>query len=163
MKRTIGLAACVLLIAAEGKDKEKKPEDAIQGTWKVVSMSANNKEQKPADDFRVVFTRNMMFYKQGERSTPVMRFKLDPTKKPAAVDFAFLGRAGGSTALGIYELKGDELKVMVPMDEQDRPTEFGPKAFVTYYTLQRDKPSKPGSEKTDSSKSEKKPEKSEKD
>ena len=52
---------------------------------------------------------------------------------------------------------------MVPMDEQDRPTEFGPKAFVTYYTLQRDKPSKPGSEKTDSPKSEKKPGKSETD
>jgi uncharacterized protein (TIGR03067 family) len=162
MKRTIGLAACVLLIAAEGKDGEKKPQEAIQGTWKVVTMVVNNKEQKPADDFRVVLDRGMMTYKHGARSTPVMRYKLDPTQKPPAANFAFLGKASGNTALGIYELKGDDLKLMVPMDEQDRPTEFGPKAFVTYYVLKRDKAAESGSEKSDASKSEKS-EKSSKD
>ncbi len=158
MKQMIGSAVCVvcaLLIAAEGKDKEKKPEATIEGTWKVVSMVIDNKERKPADDLRIIFKRGTMIQKQGEQTSLAMRYKLDPTQKPPAIDLGFPGKAAGNKALGIYELKGDELKLCIPQDEQDRPTEFGPKRFLMYYTLKRDKSAESKSDAPKSEKSDK--------
>jgi uncharacterized protein (TIGR03067 family) len=48
-----------------------------------------------------------------EKST----FKIDPSKKPREMDLMPAGREQGRVLPIIYELKGDELKLALPIDE----------------------------------------------
>ena len=59
---------------------------------------------------------------------PAGTFTIDPSKLPRAIDFAVESplRADKktSTVLGIYELDGDTLKLMLTKPGQERPAEF---------------------------------------
>jgi uncharacterized protein (TIGR03067 family) len=56
-------------------------------------------------------------------------FKLDPTRKPKAIDAtAARGPDKGKTFLGIYEIGGDYHKVCFAPRGQDRSTAFASKA-----------------------------------
>jgi len=58
--------------------------------------------------------------------------KLDPTKKPSHVDAVVIdGGVKGVTMLGIYEIKGDTLKVCFDPEGKERPTSFTAKAGLS--------------------------------
>lgn len=54
-------------------------------------------------------------------------FKLDPTKDPKTIDITFPPEAGvkkSQVILGIYEIKGDTLKICYGSEDTARPNEF---------------------------------------
>ena len=66
-------------------------------------------------------------------------YKLDPTKKPKAIDLEFTStpdRKGiGMKFQGIYALDGDDLRICY--DAEKRPTEFTGKGKSTLVVLKR--------------------------
>lgn len=145
MKRTLGLAACLLLIAAEADDKGKK-EDPVGGTWLVESMLSNGKPPRvPINGMSYKFADGKMTLRvpQGER---YQTYKTDASEKPAAIDLtAQDGPAKGKTVKGIYEVKGDEMKMCFAAPDADRPKEFVSKegSNTVLLTLKREKGGKP--------------------
>lgn len=140
MRRTIGLAVCVLLIAAEGKDKDKKA-DPLTGTWKVVSLVAGGQDMEKAKGNTVTFKDGTMTMKS-ERGDRKSTYKLDSSKKPAAIDLtAQGGQRDGMTSKGIYEVKDDELKLCVSfVPGGARPGVFASKdQGEVLFTLKREK------------------------
>jgi len=68
--------------------------------------------------------------------------KLDPTKKPKAIDITFTaGERKGQMVLGIYEIEGDTFRVCVARPGDERPAEFSAKAGSgrTLVAYQREK------------------------
>lgn len=60
----------------------------------------------------------------GGKRTEMATFKLDATKKPKETDWTHAaGPSKGKTFKGIYDLRGDELRVCLS-DGDDRPAEF---------------------------------------
>lgn len=166
MRLIAGLAVCALFVAAEGKEPEKakKPEEGLVGTWKVVEFVHDN---KPVNidkvELRIIFTpRGRIILKNGDRMVNNQGYKADASQKPAAIDFVGSGRAEGSTFAGVYELKGDELKLCWPFGDEERPKVVGPRGSLAFYTLKREKDAKPAAEKKTEKKAEKKEEKSDK-
>jgi uncharacterized protein (TIGR03067 family) len=149
MRLTIGLAACVLLVAAEGKDK--KAGDPLAGTWKVESIVANGQEREQGKGALYTYKDGKMTRKspRGEQHST---YKLDPSKKPATIDVtAQGGQRDGMTMKGIYEVKGDELKICLAfMPDAERPKAFASEdgSGNILLTLKRDTGAK-GAEKTD--------------
>jgi uncharacterized protein (TIGR03067 family) len=128
MKPLVGLAVCLLLVAAESKEDKKKAADEIAGVWKVSSLLANGNE---IDDLK-----GTKFTFKGEkltRQTPdgeeTYTFTLHPSKKPGEVDIVpDQGDNKGKTLKGIYMVKGGELKLCLSLDPSaKRPKEFASK------------------------------------
>ena len=70
-------------------------------------------------------------------------FKLDPSKKPKAVDALVTeGEFKGKTLLGIYGLEGDTLRACYAPPGKKRPTEFASKegSGNYLYVYRRQKP-----------------------
>jgi uncharacterized protein (TIGR03067 family) len=139
MRLTIGLAACVLFLAAEGKDK--KTDDPLTGTWKVTSLVFGGQEVEQAKGTVQTFKDGKLIRKtqMGEQTS---KYKIDTSKKPATIDLTAMGgRQDGMTRKGIFEVKGDELKICLAfMPDGDRPTKFdGSAEGYALLTLKRDK------------------------
>jgi uncharacterized protein (TIGR03067 family) len=67
---------------------------------------------------------------------------LDPTKEPKTIDLKFTeGPEKGNTSYGIYELKGDDLKLCLTIAGKNRPTSFAaaPKGGHALEVLKREK------------------------
>jgi RNA polymerase sigma-70 factor (ECF subfamily) len=108
--------------AAPKEEKPKSDKETLQGTWLQVSEERNG-EKLPEEKIRggkIVFADDKVTW-QGEPETRAREgtFTIDPDKKPKEIDLTF----GDITLKGLYELKGNTLKVVIA--ERGRPTEFG--------------------------------------
>ena len=66
--------------------------------------------------------------------------KFDPTKKPGQVDAVITeGEGKDSKMLGIYEMKGDTMKVCFDPVGKSRPTSFTAKEGEFFAVVQREK------------------------
>jgi uncharacterized protein (TIGR03067 family) len=90
---------------------------AILGEWLLVSFSVRG--DKPEECLVTVWKFTKTHYEPG--SKPKDTYTLDPKKIPKRIDFTYDGEIGKETMLGIYELKGDELKICVADDATTRP------------------------------------------
>jgi len=119
------IVAAGLLIAADAKDDQKK----LDGTWVLVSGDTDGvKVAEP------VIKSSKLVFKGDEHTVTVGDVvmkgtqKLDPSKKPAAIDIMDTdGPFKGKTLLGIYELSDDTFKVCIASPGKDRPKEFSTK------------------------------------
>jgi uncharacterized protein (TIGR03067 family) len=106
------VAACVLLVPvarAVGEEKPKGDKDALQGTW---SMVSGTQDGKPVPEdvikrIKVVVSGDKMTQMLGDEKHE-HTYKLNPDKSPKEIDVDF---GDGKAGKGIYELKGDTLKV----------------------------------------------------
>jgi uncharacterized protein (TIGR03067 family) len=111
-------------LAAPVPNDKPKDEQAIQGTWVVVSAENNG---KPADDIK----GEKLILKDGKVTMTTKNkeekgtYKIDPTKKPKTIDLTEEGKTEPSP--GIYALEGDTLKLCVSSKPSERPTEFSGK------------------------------------
>jgi RNA polymerase sigma factor (sigma-70 family) len=100
---------------------EKSDKEKLQGTWVALSIERGGvKDLDPKiNDYQLVFARDRVTHrsKKGETEGP---FRLDPSKKPKAIDMEF---NEGAVTEAIYELDGDRLKVSWPKPG-GRPTGF---------------------------------------
>jgi uncharacterized protein (TIGR03067 family) len=150
MKRKLPLLLAVgLLLAADAPkdDPGKKELDKIQGTWTTSSIEYNGKSfDDLAKDLQFVFkgdTATVEGNANVRKDYATLTFKLDPSVTPKQLDLTV--KAGGqkdAVMQGIYELKGDELRLCVLVFGRDRPTEFAaPAGSVTaLVVLKREKP-----------------------
>jgi uncharacterized protein (TIGR03067 family) len=140
MKPMIAFVACVLLLGADDKAKKADP---LSGTWKVSSLVAGGEEREQAKGSVYTFKDGTLTMKgmRGERKST---YKLDASKKPATIDMtAKGGQRDGMTTKGIFEVKGDELKLCFDfMGGDERPKMFdGSNGSMVLVTLKREKQS----------------------
>jgi uncharacterized protein (TIGR03067 family) len=111
-----------LLLAADAKDDLKK----LEGTWTMVSGEKDGKKFSAdvVKGAKLVFKGDTHDVKVGDDIFKGTH-KLDPSKKPAAIDAMDTeGAFKGKTTLGIYDLEGDTFKVCFSAPGKDRPKEF---------------------------------------
>lgn len=119
------LGVGLLLAAAPSKDEEiKKDKDDMQGTWSVLSVVSDGKE------FPVEMLSGAKVVFKGDRAEgKVIRlgkgnecgFKIDPTQKVKTIDFV---HSDGAVTPGIYEVKGNKIKICNSSPKAARPTAF---------------------------------------
>jgi len=124
------LLTAVLVVAAPAPpEKEKKDDEKIQGNWTVVSMERGGMAA-PAEKIamiKVTFKDGTLTINDGGRDEKA-KFKIDATKKPKAIDLIPEKPGRTEQVPGIYELKGDELKICFTKEGGGRPTEFSSNA-----------------------------------
>ena len=115
------------LLAAE-PDPAKKDLDALQGAWSVESLEYNGKELK--DKYKISFTcKGNVMTVEGDgkvrKEYAKLALKLDPTTMPKCLDMTVAdGIQKDAVMEGLYEIKGDQLRICVKVFDKDRPTEF---------------------------------------
>jgi uncharacterized protein (TIGR03067 family) len=118
----------------------------LQGTWTAAKAERDGKAADEVVGHRLTFTGNS-FQIQSEDGKPLYAgtVRLDPTVKPAAIDFEHKeGSLKGKAWKGIYALDGDTLRICdnAPNLEKDRPATFEAKSESGYVviTFKRAKP-----------------------
>jgi uncharacterized protein (TIGR03067 family) len=75
------------LSPAADKDDAKRDQEALQGAWKIVSSENGGKDRtEEAKDHLIVFEGDNFALKKGDEVGLKGTFKLDPSKKPRAID-----------------------------------------------------------------------------
>lgn len=133
-----------LCLAAPSPEDLEKELGRLEGTWKFTSIQADG--TKLADDV----VRGARLRIAGKRFTFRVDKELhdgiinvDPTQKPKTIDVTFTsGIDKGKSALGIYELSGDQFRVCIGIVGKERPKEFKstPKSGHVLEMMIRDKP-----------------------
>jgi uncharacterized protein (TIGR03067 family) len=144
------IVAVGLLIGADepGKGGAKKDAEALQGTWKMVSLTIDGEGATE----RVSSSKLVV---AGDRFTPTVdgqaipcTFTLDPSAKPKAIDLTYTsGDLKGRTVKGIYKFDGDTFVMCRTLrPDDDRPEHFssesGSKLVLVIW--ERSKPSARG-------------------
>jgi uncharacterized protein (TIGR03067 family) len=136
------LAAGGALQGGGGKDAGEAILKKIQGTWKFTSQEMDGKPL-PSEEVAkhtITFTGNKWSVRQDGKVVQAGTHKFDPTKKPGQVDAAVTeGEDKGNTMLGIYELKGDTMKVCFDPMGKERPTAFSSKSGRMTAVVERQK------------------------
>jgi uncharacterized protein (TIGR03067 family) len=143
---TVALIGLTVASAQEKGDAEKDLKE-LQGSWTVIKIDEKGKslpeELVKKVEVKLVVKGDKYAQQVTGKVLEEGKLKLDPSKKPAAIDMAIeTGKDKGKQQRGIYELKGDTLRIHFAAPGADkRPT-----AFVTkdddqggMLTFQRDK------------------------
>jgi uncharacterized protein (TIGR03067 family) len=115
-------------VRGEERPRGAQPEQTgLDGTWKVVSASFDGKP-RPADrfrDIRVTISGRQYATTKGGQVVERATMTADPSKQPKTIDLAFAeGESKGQTLLGIYELSGDTLRIVMTEPGKARPADF---------------------------------------
>jgi len=116
-----------IVVAGEGSDLKK-----MEGTWQGTVLELGGKpptdgEKKITIKLVVKGDRYTIFFSEQKISEGA--FKLDEKNKPKRIDAtASEGDFKGKVQPGIYQLDGDELKVVFTEPDKERPTEFKTRA-----------------------------------
>ena len=153
---TTVLVAGLLAAAApalKGDDAVKdeaamKDIDKLQGTWKLVGQEHEGKVIEGTNEVLMVFDKDTFSYKIGGEVGFTATFKLDPSKKPKAIDMTstenkLIPESKGMTTQAIYDLDGDTFRLAEPWAGfTERPKEFTTKkgSRFTVGTYKRVKP-----------------------
>jgi uncharacterized protein (TIGR03067 family) len=119
------------LLAGDAGDAGKEELRRIQGTWQFVAHDMDGKALSPAElqKMTITFTGNRWTVREGDKVVQAGTHQFDPGKKPPHLDAVVTeGEGKGSTMLGIYEMKGDTLRVCFDPQGKRRPTTFTPGA-----------------------------------
>ena len=129
MKRLPHVAILLMVVALVAADKgEKKKSDAekIQGKWTVAEVYLKGKKQGDMVGDPVTFSgKKMIVARKGQDRKTEHAFELRPDKKPREMDIIFKGGGEEATALAIYELSGDTLKICLAKPGKERPKALG--------------------------------------
>jgi len=91
----------------------------LQGTWNLVSTSAQGQTTKPAKGTQWIISGNRLLLKSGGKTVPQGLIEIDASKTPKAIHL--LGQ-GTPQVFGIYQLKEHKLEVCA--SPQQQPTVF---------------------------------------
>jgi RNA polymerase sigma factor (sigma-70 family) len=131
----------------------KAEAEGLEGTWKAVSLEVEGKRQdsdalltkQPVAAIRWVFTGGNKIKIRGGDTAIEATYTRDTLTAPRKIDLTFHVQEGDveerATALGIYRLDGDTLKVCFILDPQNvRPLRFDVKDVkgTNYYTFRRE-------------------------
>jgi RNA polymerase sigma factor (sigma-70 family) len=124
------------------KADAKKDLDLLQGTWNIDEMGWGDKNlpKELMTGYKFVFAGNKLTWDGAIGMNSKMGkitalddaypcdFKIDPSQEPKQIDITLHLKQGDRTVLGIYEMKGDTLKVFYFSSATGkRPIEFATK------------------------------------
>jgi uncharacterized protein (TIGR03067 family) len=128
------MATTVFLVStAFGGDAVKKEQQLLQGEWKLIKLTEKGREAEDAPKHvnKVTFAGSKltisMTNPDGKSDVKSATLTLMPQKSPKAIDIVpDEGPEKGQVSPGIYELKGDKLRICAVdgRKSKDRPTEF---------------------------------------
>ncbi len=129
MVLTLGFLAAMTADAQEDAVKEEMKK--LQGTWIRIYMEADGKK---SEDGKKELGKAITLTINGDKYDGET-FKLDPAKNPKHINMSTVDDKGKAITLpGIYELKGEVLKLCFPFPFEGKfdkigkhPTEFGSK------------------------------------
>jgi uncharacterized protein (TIGR03067 family) len=130
------------LIGGDGKDTNESALKKMQGKWKFTAHVMGDKAAPPEqlEKMTITFTGDKFSVRIGDKVVQAGTNTLDPSKKPGHVDSMVLeGKGKGGTMLGIFEMKGDKMKVCFDPEGKSRPSSFIAKEGQFSATIQRDK------------------------
>ena len=112
----------------------------LQGAWTIVSYTYRGKKapEDKLSNMSCVIKENTLSIEEDKR-VESGTIKLDPTKKPKTLDLIIKDGAKTETALFIYELDGDNLKLCWSKPGGERPTAFSAEGTDGYMVLKRKK------------------------
>jgi uncharacterized protein (TIGR03067 family) len=115
--------------AGEKEDAAARDMKLMQGNWMLHSFVTNGMEV-PAEkiqNIRLTIKGDRYLVDFGKQKME-LTFKIDPTKKPRAIDLINVKDDKKTVTLGIYEVNADTLKFCRGTESgQERPTEFAAK------------------------------------
>jgi uncharacterized protein (TIGR03067 family) len=124
----LALAVATSLWAAPDKpskdDKLKKEMKKLEGTWTVVTQERGG---SPVKNSKGTFTFAKSKYTirwDKDKHEKGGKFKVDPTKSPKEMDIVADTPGGEVKLKGIYQIKGDSLKMCIDQKGGERPTKF---------------------------------------
>jgi uncharacterized protein (TIGR03067 family) len=132
-------------VARSAPDPTAEDQKNLQGTWIMMTEEDQGRklpEEKLQTRFRLVIKDAKWTLK--ENQGPEMKqwkVKLDATRRPKQGDFTYLfGNNKGRVSFGIYELKGDTLRLCIAEPGENRPTRFEGKGKNTLIHFKRTNP-----------------------
>jgi len=129
----LALVLGVLAGAAAARDDTVDSElKGLQGTWTITRFVLEGREDAGSGQTLVVSAERYAL-RNNSKDLETGTFRIDPAKSPRTFDFTPQdGPDRGKTTPGIYELKGDALRVARNLDGKTRPADFGGKGVVVY-------------------------------
>jgi RNA polymerase sigma factor (sigma-70 family) len=110
----------------------------LWGVWVVKSAAADEKPQQPSGGSWEFGAGGVKMSKSGGEVYRNSTYSVDASKEPKQIDISF-GTAP-KTLKGIYEVKGDTLRVCESLEPDERPKDFGggPGRVVWVFERQKD-------------------------
>jgi len=106
----VGVLIIATVASAQGDDAQKELE-SLQGKWEVTKVIFDGMATDNLKGVQTVFDKDKMSL-IGAAGTREFRIKLDPTKKPRALDMTALdGEFKDKTNLAVYKMEGDLLNM----------------------------------------------------
>jgi uncharacterized protein (TIGR03067 family) len=139
------VAIGVLATCGTSQGGGKKDDDAlvlkkIQGKWKFTAHEMNGKPLPPEElaKLTITFSGDKWSVRMDDKEVQAGTHKFDTAKTPPHVDAVVtVGEDKGNTMLGIFELKGDTLKVCFDPMGKTRPTSLSAKEGQFAAVVQR--------------------------
>ena len=127
------LACAVCAVADEFKDATAQDQRKLQGTWQFLEEVHGDAE--PAEEGKLcqlIFDGDKFTVTKEGKAILSGTFKIDASKSPRQIDLEVLKdeeeQRNGQKSLGIYELKGDKLRLCASEPGRDqRPEKFSTK------------------------------------
>lgn len=132
----LSVFACLLVFVIGVGSVVADDRASLQGVWIAQSHEADGgKHNLPTEQVKrvsYVFKGNSLSCRlkdkdEGDKEKelePQVRYEIDATKSPKHIDLLV---PNGKPAVGIYDIKGNELKLCMSEGVDERPTEFSTK------------------------------------
>jgi uncharacterized protein (TIGR03067 family) len=143
--RTLVLLALIPIAASATQgDTTKKDDQLLQGSWKVIAAEQGGKPEQTSVGGVFSFANGKMTAKKNGKLIGDGTYQLAPAKSPKWIDVTLTFKASGRKHVyqGIYEVKGDTLKMCHGAPGGERPSRFAAPADTPDWvlaTLQREK------------------------
>ena len=121
----------------DGEDAAKTELKKLEGVWQITSGKQDGKSIDSIKRDKVTVSRDDFTVHHDGKVEFTVTIKLDPNKKPITVDLRITSeKHKGKTALGIYELNGDDLKLCISgAGATSRPTDFSANPGSDFLTM----------------------------
>lgn len=121
MRRFLGVLLVGMIAWPALADDVQKDKQALNGTWKVTKATRGGKTPPDTEKVTLLITEDEITPQVGDRKEKPAKYKLDASKSPKQID---LTPGGDMTISGIYEVKGDKLRLCFRRGGGERPASF---------------------------------------
>jgi uncharacterized protein (TIGR03067 family) len=117
------LSLAITLAAPGPKKADEPPPAKLEGDWVVESFEGPKKDAPPGSITMRFAGGKIIISEAGKARGEEAGYTVDQTKKPAHIDIT-PDKGGPKVVQGIFEIKGDTMKLCFGKDVSERPTDF---------------------------------------